>query len=42
MVVVVCLLGLSLRLTGSRFESGGATSVMRCWCVGNGRLGWWS
>ncbi len=40
--MVVCLLGLSLRLTGSRFESGGATNVMRCWCVGHGRLGWWS
>ncbi len=24
----------SLRLVSSRFEGGGATNVMHCWCVG--------
>ncbi len=40
--MVFFLLGLTLRLVSSRFESGGATNVMRCSCLGHGRLGWWS
>ncbi len=36
------LLGLSLWLVSSCFESGGATNDMRCSCLGHVRLGWWS